>query len=75
MVEIITTEEGSIGTRSIASVASVARQIGRGTIDFESFYAALMRHAPQAILSLEAEDNTDVKMGDLRALAAHFAPT
>jgi sugar phosphate isomerase/epimerase len=48
--------------------------IGRGTIDFEPFYAALTRHVPQATLSLEVEDKMEVKMGDLRQLAAHFAP-
>ncbi len=48
--------------------------IGRGTIDFEPFYAALMEHAPQATISLEVEDRMDVKMGDLRKLAARFTP-
>ena len=47
--------------------------IGRGTIDFEPFYAAIMRHVPKATISLEVEDKMDVKMGDLRKLAAHFA--
>jgi sugar phosphate isomerase/epimerase len=46
--------------------------IGRGTIDFEPFYTALLRHVPQASLSLEVEDTMEVKMGDLRKLAAHF---
>ncbi|MCP4405627.1 MAG: sugar phosphate isomerase/epimerase [bacterium] len=47
--------------------------IGRGTIDFESFYAALLQHAPQVTISLETVDTMPVKMGDLRKLAAHFA--
>jgi sugar phosphate isomerase/epimerase len=47
--------------------------IGRGTIDFESFYAALLQHVPQATLSLEVEDSMEVKMGDLRRLATYFA--
>lgn len=48
--------------------------IGRGTIDFEPFYAALLEHVPQATLSLEVEDSMEVKMGDLRRLATYFAP-
>jgi sugar phosphate isomerase/epimerase len=47
--------------------------IGRGTIDFEPFYAAIMRHVPQATLSLEVQDKMEVKMGDLRKLVAYFA--
>lgn len=47
--------------------------IGRGTIDFEPFYAEIMRHVPEATISLEVEDKMEVKMGDLRKLAAHFA--
>ncbi len=47
--------------------------IGRGTIDFEPFYAAVMGHVPGATLSLEVEDDMEVKMGDLRALAEYFA--
>jgi sugar phosphate isomerase/epimerase len=47
--------------------------IGRGTIDFEPFYTAIMRHVPQVTISLEVEDKMEVKMGDLRKLAAHFA--
>ena len=47
--------------------------IGRGTIDFEPFYAAIIRQVPQATLSLEVEDKMEVKMRDLRKLAAHFA--
>jgi len=48
--------------------------IGRGTIDFEPFYAALLSHVPQATISLEVEDEMERKMGDLRDLAARFAP-
>lgn len=48
--------------------------IGRGTIDFESFYIAIMQLASQATISLEVEDKMEVKMGDLRKLAAHFKP-
>jgi sugar phosphate isomerase/epimerase len=46
--------------------------IGRGTIDFEPFYTALLRHVPQATISLEVQDNMEVKMSDLRKLAASF---
>ncbi len=49
------------------------RSLGGGTIDFESFYAALIRHVPQATISLEVEDKMDVKMGNLRKLAVQFA--
>jgi len=48
------------------------RPIGAGTIDFESFYAALRGHVPQATISVEVEDTMEVKMGDLRKLVAHF---
>jgi sugar phosphate isomerase/epimerase len=47
--------------------------IGRGTIDFEPFYAAIVRHVPQATVSLEVAGNIEEKMGDLRKLAARFA--
>jgi sugar phosphate isomerase/epimerase len=47
--------------------------IGRGTIDFEPFYAVLMQCVPQATLSLEVEDKMEVKMGDLRNLNRYFA--
>jgi sugar phosphate isomerase/epimerase len=47
--------------------------IGRGTIDFEAFFAALMRYVPQATISLEVVDKMDVRMSDLRKLAGHFA--
>jgi len=47
--------------------------IGRGTIDFEPFYAAIKQHGPQATLSLEVEDKMEVKMNDLRKLVAYFA--
>jgi sugar phosphate isomerase/epimerase len=46
--------------------------IGRGTVDFESFYAAIMQHVPHATISLEVEDKMEVKMDDLRKLVAHF---
>ena len=48
--------------------------IGRGTIDFEPFYAAILRHVPQATISLEVEAEMAVKMDDLRRLTARFAP-
>jgi sugar phosphate isomerase/epimerase len=48
--------------------------IGRGTVDFEPFYAAVERQVPGATLSLEVEDAMEVKMGDLRRLATRFAP-
>ena len=47
--------------------------IGRGTIDFEPFYNALIEHVPQATISLEVEDKMELKMGDLRKVAAYFA--
>ena len=47
--------------------------IGRGTIDFERFYAAILEQVPQANLSLEVEDPMEVRMGDLRKLDARFA--
>jgi sugar phosphate isomerase/epimerase len=47
--------------------------IGRGTIDFELFYAAIQQHGPQATISLEVEDTMEVKMNDLRKLVAYFA--
>jgi sugar phosphate isomerase/epimerase len=46
--------------------------LGRGTIDFEPFYAALRQQVPQATISLEVEDKMEVKMGDLRKLVARF---
>jgi sugar phosphate isomerase/epimerase len=46
--------------------------VGRGTIEYEPFYAALERHAPGATISLEVEDEMDVQMGDLRRLASRF---
>ncbi|HEY3341268.1 MAG TPA: sugar phosphate isomerase/epimerase family protein, partial [Anaerolineae bacterium] len=47
--------------------------IGRGTIAFEPFYTAIMQLVPQVTISLEVEDKMEVKMRDLRNLAAHFA--
>ena len=47
--------------------------IGRGTIDFEPFYAALLQHVPEATISLEVSDKMEIKMDDLRNLAARFA--
>ena len=47
--------------------------IGRGTIDFEPFYAAVMRHVPQATVSLEVAGNVEAKMGDLRKLGFRLA--
>jgi sugar phosphate isomerase/epimerase len=47
--------------------------VGRGTIDFESFYAAVTRQIPQATISLEVTDAMEVQMVDLRKLAARFA--
>ena len=46
--------------------------IGRGTIDFVPFYTAIMRHAPNATISVEVEDKMEIKMGDLRKLVTHF---
>ena len=47
--------------------------LGRGTIDFKRFYAAILQHTPQATISLEVKDSMEVKMSDLRRLAASFA--
>ncbi|MDQ5854393.1 MAG: sugar phosphate isomerase/epimerase, partial [Chloroflexota bacterium] len=47
--------------------------IGRGTIDFEPFYAALVAHVPHVTLALEVVNTMEVKMDDLRKLAAHTA--
>jgi sugar phosphate isomerase/epimerase len=47
--------------------------IGRGTVDFERFYAALLQYVPEATISLEVQDRMDVKMGNLRELVAFFA--
>lgn len=46
---------------------------GRGTIDFESFSAAILRHAPDATIALEVEDRMEVQLADLRKLAATVA--
>jgi sugar phosphate isomerase/epimerase len=46
--------------------------IGRGTIQFEPFFAALRAHAPHATLSLEVEDQIEVKLADLRKVIAAF---
>lgn len=48
------------------------RSIGRGTIDFESFYAALLEFAPQATLALEVADKMEVKLSDLHKIATYF---
>jgi sugar phosphate isomerase/epimerase len=48
--------------------------IGRGTVDFDSFYAALQRHVPNATIALEVQDTMEVKMGGLRKLVATFTP-
>jgi sugar phosphate isomerase/epimerase len=47
--------------------------IGRGTIDFKSFYTALRRHVPHATISLEVQDKMEVKLGDLCKLVAYLA--
>lgn len=44
-------------------------RIGRGTIDFEPFYAEVAQRVPQATMSLEVVDTMEVMMGDLRRLA------
>jgi sugar phosphate isomerase/epimerase len=48
-------------------------RIGRGTIDFESFYEAIRHRIPGATISLEIEDTMETMMHDLRNLAARFA--
>ena len=47
--------------------------IGRGTIDFESFYTALMQYTPQVTLSLEVDDKIEKRMENLRNLAVRLA--
>ena len=47
--------------------------LGRGTIDFESFYAAIEGHVPEVTLSLETDDKMEVKMSSLCHLTARFA--
>jgi len=47
--------------------------IGRGTIDFEPFFAALTQYAPDATISLEVEGRMETQMADLRKLATRFA--
>ena len=47
--------------------------LGRGTIDFTHIFAALQKHVPDATLSIEVEDEIEVKMGELHKVAAHFA--
>lgn len=47
--------------------------IGRGTIAFEPFYDEVMKNVPQATISLEVEDEMEVKISDLRNLANYFS--
>lgn len=47
--------------------------IGRGTIDFESFYGALMQYTPHVTISLEIDGKIEERMADFRKLAAYFA--
>ncbi len=47
----------------------------RGTIDFDSLFAAVQEHAPRAVISLEVEDTMEQKMSDLRMLAERFGPS
>ncbi len=47
--------------------------IGRGTIDFDAFYAAVVAHVPDVTLALEVVDAMEVKIDDLRKLALHIA--
>ncbi len=44
--------------------------LGRGTIDFETILAEIARRASPVTLSLEVEERMEVKMADLRKLAA-----
>ncbi len=46
--------------------------IGQGTVDFGPIYWALSKEVPKATVSLEVEAPMDVRMRDLRRLAAHF---
>jgi hypothetical protein len=41
-------------------------------LPFLPFHEAVMRQVPQATISLEVEDEMEVKMGDLRKLAKFF---
>lgn len=47
--------------------------VGRGTINFEPFYDAVLKQVPEATISLEVEDKMEVKMDGLRQLASYFA--
>jgi sugar phosphate isomerase/epimerase len=47
--------------------------LGRGTIDFEPFYATLRAQAPGATLAVEVVADMQLKMNDLRKIAARFA--
>jgi sugar phosphate isomerase/epimerase len=49
-------------------------RLGRGTIDFEPFYTALAPYASQVTLAIEVVHTMEVKMGDLREVAARFSP-
>lgn len=46
--------------------------IGKGSIDFDSFFMALEKYAPHPTLSLEVNDEMDVKMNELRTLAKRY---
>ena len=46
--------------------------IGRGTIDFEPFYAAIADLTELVTISVEVEDTIEVKMNNLRSLAQRF---
>lgn len=46
--------------------------LGRGTIDFEPFYDAVLRQVPQVTFALEVVDEMDVVIGNLRNLADYL---
>lgn len=47
--------------------------LGRGTIPFAPFYAAVAALVPNVTIALEVEDDMGVKLDNLRTLAATFA--
>ena len=54
------------------STADIHWPIGRGTIDFAAFCAAISDYTPQATLCIEVIDTMEVKIADLRKLLGFF---
>lgn len=46
--------------------------IGKGVIDFDTFFYALEQYTPEAVISLEVDGTMRVRMRDLRKLAGKF---